>query len=274
MYKKKYFYFIIITLLHLKLILAVEYLNKYSFIEVDGTQIKFIIFDSSSFGKLSTMYFKFTSATRCDDDITFEFSDSIEMNNLNKYNNLNNNLGKAGTTYEVINGVNKTVNYYNIEKSPLYFNIGEGNNLIIGFRCDGMVKIENTQENLSNDISDLETGSIVGICFGVIVFILFIVLFFYSCYDCKRKCTREPISSTERPFQFENNIVPMSYNYYPNPIIYNGNIQQVPVINPYPYNKGIVPSTIDSTNIRHVGKISHAGKITHAGKIKKNTKKK
>ena len=223
MYNKYFLYYIIIIFLNIDIILSIEYLSKYGSIEVDGTQNKFIVFDSS--GPSTTFYFKFSSSSHCENGITYQYEDYIDTSNTNKYNNLRRYSAKKWSSSEVIDGYTYTINYYDIEKSYILGGIGEGKNLIIGFNYEGIVKIENTKKRLYPKSIDLDSGTIVGICFCGLVFIILIFLIILSCYDCKKKLSRSSITSSERPFQVENNVVPISYNYFPNPISVSGNIQ-------------------------------------------------
>ena len=83
----------------------------------------------------------------------------------------------------MINNVNNSIYYYIIEKNKDHVDKGKGNNLVLNFQCDGMLKIENTENDLSN--SGLSTGTIVGIVGGCLGFVGIIIIIIVCCYKYK-----------------------------------------------------------------------------------------
>ena len=214
-------HFFYIIFLIFKLVLSIEYLNKYGSIEIECSDDNLLIFDSSSFPIPSTIYFKFSTNKNSlfDKNISYEYDILLINNNINKnINNFNDiieakstiNITADNTSYnysdnnndnisdntlnenyklryitfpsdeshEIINNVDNIINYYNIPKNKEKIGNKFGNNLIISFHCEGLLKIENIEKDSA---SSLSTGVIIGIVFGALIAIIIIIIIVY-CY--------------------------------------------------------------------------------------------
>lgn len=174
-------YIIYIFFFNFKFIFSLKNLNKHESVEVDCNLFNFIVFDSSDFPIPSSIYFKFTTDSEFITTISFEFFDYINPNNIQRYNDSRFALFPSGESFEMINNVNHSIYYYIVEKNKDHVDKGKGKNLVLNFQCDGMLIIENTENDLSN--SGLSTGTIVGIvggCLGFVGIIIFIIVYRYK----------------------------------------------------------------------------------------------
>ena len=168
-----------------KFIISIEYLEKYSSKEIDCGITKSIVFNSSTFTIPSTLHFKISTNSIFLANISYEFYDIYDINTREKFNNPRFVLFPAKESSEIINQTNFTINYYNVEKDKNHVIEGNGDNLILSFLCVGILKIENTEKDLS--IPGLTTGEIIGIILGVIGGIALIIVIIYFCYKYRNK---------------------------------------------------------------------------------------
>lgn len=148
------FFSFIISFILFKLIIPIDYLNKYESIEIDGSQTGFLIFYSSGFFKSETINFKLTSKAKCFNFLGFLFEDTIDRYNPTKYEDYCEFTATPVSIFnELIGGENYTIYYYNIKKLDYYLGNKKGDYLILCFICGAKVKIENTWFDLSSGIS-------------------------------------------------------------------------------------------------------------------------
>ena len=176
---------IYIIYLCFRFIITIEYLEKYGSKEINCRITNFIVFNSSDFTIPSTLHFKISTSSIFVSNISYEFYDIFNINTTKKFQNPRFVLFPASESSEIINQTNFTVNYYNVEKDKNHVIEGDGNNLILNFLCAGILKIENTEQDLS--IPGLSTGEIIGIVLGVIGGIAIIIVIIYFCYKYRNK---------------------------------------------------------------------------------------
>ena len=247
------FFSFIISFILFKLIIPVDYLNKYESIEVDGFYTDFIIFYSSGFSKSDTIYFKLTSKAKCFNFLGFSFEDTIDTYNPTKYTDYPEFTATPASMFnELIEGENYTIYYYNIKKIDYYLDNKRGDYLILRFSCGAKVKIENTRFDLSSGISE---GALIAIYVSVTaVFIIVAVIIICYCYK-KRKARLERenlVYNANMRYQNANTnpqqmapisaIAPIQSRNIGNPMLMN-NVGEIQVVNNNLINTGGSPMT-------------------------------
>ena len=107
--------YICILYLNINIILSIDFLNKYSSIDIYCNSYALLSFDTSDFKIPSTFYFKVSTNSSLNQAINFEFKDSIDLDN--NYNNLQYMYLPSKELYENNINENITIKYYNIEKN-------------------------------------------------------------------------------------------------------------------------------------------------------------
>ena len=104
-------------------------------------------------------------------------NEKIDENNKRNYAYENHKfryiIFSSGESVESINNINYNIIYFNIDKNKARVEDKFGNNLLINFNCKGILKIENTEKDLS---SKLSTIVIIGIVAGGVLIIIIIII--------------------------------------------------------------------------------------------------
>ena len=207
-----------------KCILSMKFLDKMSSLEVNGTETKFIIFDSSGFSQSEYIYFKFLLPKEFDISLGYQFEDIIDYNNPSQYeSNLLLTTQPSSETFEAVNRDLFSVYYFGILKTKDTLKNKKGDYLILCFDIPMQIKIENVDNygTMSQLAKGLATG--VSIAIGLVVaFLLIITLIVIICCCC---CRKKPQNVA---MGYTNNV--MMYNQMPMPMpipMYNQQ-QQIP----------------------------------------------
>ena len=131
----------------------------------------------------------YTIYTKSDNNSEIAIKNTIRISNKS---NDENNIENTNTQYidqnhkfryvifpssesvENINNINYNLTYFNIDKNQARVGDRFGNNLLISFSCKGFLKIENTKNDLSSEISTVTL--ILIIAGGVLVIIIIVVI--------------------------------------------------------------------------------------------------
>lgn len=169
--------YICILYLNINIILSIDFLNKYSSIDIYCNSYALLSFDTSDFKIPSTFYFKVSTNSSLNQAINFEFKDSIDLDN--NYNNLQYMYLPSKELYENNINENITIKYYNIEKNKNHVSNENCKYLIIKFECNdcnSTLKIENIKTDITS--KKISTGQIIGIiggCLGAIGLVITII---------------------------------------------------------------------------------------------------
>ena len=89
-------------------ILSIEYLKKYDSVKVDCDHNNLIILNSFQFTIPSSIYFKFSTNAKMIKEISYEFYDKIDINEIEIYNDSRFSIFPSGEAYEIIYNINNS----------------------------------------------------------------------------------------------------------------------------------------------------------------------